>query len=276
MFLFGCSVRPGKKRASVISRVRTWVCVYDARVNPADVARFDLAVLDSDSHPDLEKLQESRTVLLGYVSLAEVGDYRWYWEKVSSEPWVLEKNPNWNSYMIDVRQKAWQDLLLDQVIPSILAKGFDGLFLDTIDTAEYLEKYHPNATYPGAEAAMVQLIRRIRKKYPDIFLVANRGFDMLEQIGRSIDAVVAESVFTRIDFENDTTYVQSAPGYQAQLERLERARKKFGIGVLTLDYFKNQADRRIFDVIRLSRSYEFVPFVSTTNLDRIYFHTVKE
>jgi len=70
--------------------------------------------------------------------------------------------------------------------------------------------------------------------------------------------------------------VQTAPAYRDQLERLERARKKFGIGVLTLDYFKNQTDRRIFDVIRLSRSYEFVPFVSTTNLDKIYFHTVKE
>lgn len=276
MYLLGCSARRSTRNASPIAWVRNWVCVYNASVSPNDVSKFDLAVLDADSHPDLATVQQTQTILLGYVSLAEVGNYRWFWREIANEPWVLEKNPNWDSHMIDVREKAWHRFILEKIIPPILENGFDGLFLDTIDTAEYLEKYHQPGKYPGAQAAMVRLIRAMRKQYPDVILVTNRGFSMLGEFGDAIDGVVAESVFTSIDFDKNTTIVQPEFSYQAQLKQLKKMQKKYGLQVLTLDYFTEHNDARIKTVIELAREHEFVPFISSKNLDKIYFHTIED
>jgi len=49
----------------------------------------------------------------------------------------------WGSWLVDIRDKDWQSLLLETVIPNIFAKGFHGLFLDTVDKAAYLEEKDP-------------------------------------------------------------------------------------------------------------------------------------
>lgn len=255
--------------------IKTWVCVYDDGVSPADVSKFDLAVLDADSHPPLEQVA-STTLKIGYVSLGEVERQRWFWQKLEGKNLIVGKNPNWDSFMIDVRQKAWHTFVLDTIIPPVLEQGFDGLFLDTIDTAEYLEKYYKKEKFPGAEAAMVKLIQSIRTRYPDVLLIANRGFSILEKIAPVIDGILAESVFTEIDFKNNTTSLREASLYEEQLKKLAIVKREFKLVVFTLDYFNDETDDRINQVIAESRAHDFVPFVSTKELCKIYFHTLAE
>jgi len=254
--------------------IKNWVCVYTQEVSARDVASFDVAVLDADAHPDLRPSKQANTLTLGYISLGEIASYRWFWNEVSNEPWLLDKNPNWDSFMIDVREEAWHDFLLERIAPRILQKGFDGLFLDTIDTAEYLEKDHPTKKGPGAEKAMVKLIRKLRKRFPNTPIVANRGFSLLPEMASEIDGILAESIFTEIDFGNNTTFIRTEASFEERLELLKNVQEKHKLVVFTLDYFHNKDDARIGKIIELSRLHGFVPFISRKELDTIYFHTI--
>jgi len=268
MMVFGCAGKNELRRTSLQS-VTNWVCVYSADVPTEQIAKFDLAVLDADAHPPLVPLQ-GETTLLGYISLGEVADYRWYWPEIEKETWVLARNPNWQSRFVDVRTEAWHRFVLDKIIPKILVKGFDGLFLDTLDTAEYLERYHPEKKYPGSEAAMIRLIHSIRKKYPSIYLMANRGFAILEQVADDIDGVLAESLFSSVDFETNMVRLRPEAEYQDTLEKLRSVRSTAGVQVFTLDYLADASLTEREVVLQRSRRESFVPYISTVQLDRIF------
>ncbi|MFQ5637650.1 MAG: endo alpha-1,4 polygalactosaminidase [bacterium] len=271
----GCNGSLKKQRSQDFNHVNSWICNYKASVAPTHIDKFDLAVLDADSHPDLTWFKNSDTILIGYVSLGEVGKTRWYWNVIRSKPWILDKNPNWGSRMIDVREKEWHDWLLQCIIPKILKQGFAGLFLDTIDNAEYLEKYHPSKKYPGAQAAMIQLIKSIRAKYPHIYLIANRGFSLLHSIGPVIDAVVAESLFTTIDFDSDSLGLRGENESEPIVTMLKRAKRKFHLTIFTLDYVKKENRSIINSILARSRLAGFKPYISTPNLDEIYFYSLE-
>ncbi len=273
--LSGCAGHPDRPGIEAFQKIESWVCNYSREARPEELARFDLAVLDADAHPDLVGLREAGVILVGYVSLGEVADYRWYWPEIADAPWVLEPNPNWNSRFVDVRAPEWHDLLLQRVIPRILEQGFHGLFLDTIDNAEYLEKYHPQRQYPGAMRAMTELIRKIRQRFPQVYLVANRGFALLPEIGYDLDAVVAESIFTTREPQSERFRLRTEREYRPEVERLRKAHRRFGLAVLTLDYLPADDPDAIRLVLRRARQYGFKPYVSTPALDRTFFYSLE-
>jgi len=252
------------------------VCNYNEAAPAAELSRFDLVVVDSDAHPDLTPLRQAGALVVGYLSLGEVAPYRWYWPNIQDRPWVLDKNPNWDSRMIDIRSQEWQQLVLNDIIPRIIQEGFDGLFLDTIDNAEYLEKYYQGEKLPGAQTAMVQFIGRIRARYPSLYLIMNRGFSLVEPLGGMVDAIVAESMFTEIDFGDERVRLRSEEETAPVIRKLSRAARLFGTTILTLDYFDGRQPQHIGTVVELARKHGFVPYISTVDLQRTYTFTLRE
>ena len=60
--------------------------------------------------------------------------------RCAAPPFLVEPDPDWpENVRVDLRDRRWQEILLDEEIPRLLGQGFDGLMLDTIDTAPYLE-----------------------------------------------------------------------------------------------------------------------------------------
>lgn len=267
---------PRKLRRNLESKhIDSWVCIYNEDASIKNISKFGLAILDGDAHPDLTELRSSDTILIGYVSLGEVGEYRWHWNLIADKPWILDKNPNWDSHMIDVRASEWHAWVMDKIIPKIIEKGFDGIFLDTIDNAEYIEKYHQKKNYPGAQAAMIKLITAIRTKFPSIYIIVNRGFSILDEIGSVIDGVVAESIFTNIDFENNRVRLLTPDEYYMNVQRLLSIRKKFNLTIFTLDYTSPDDTSYVSSIIAKSRDYDFIPYISTAKLDSVFFYTLE-
>ncbi|MEI6740763.1 MAG: Ig-like domain-containing protein, partial [Gemmatimonadaceae bacterium] len=77
----------------------------------------------------------------------------------------------------------------------ILARGFDGVFLDTVDTGTDLER-RDRARFAGATLATIDLVRAIKRRYPAAVIVLNRGYDILPTVENSVDMVLAESLVT--------------------------------------------------------------------------------
>jgi len=211
-----------------------WLVYYGDKITEHDLAKIDIAILEPD-HISPKKFSPSQTKYIGYVSVGEAEEYRSYWFDIAGKDFILEKNPNWEkNHLIDIRSKEWQDILLNKIIPPILNKGYDGLFLDTIDTAIYLEDTQAEK-FKGSKKAMVDFIKTLRKKYPQIIILPNNGLELILEFARDIDGVVVEDLYTRYDF----TKKQSVKTPQKDSEYKEKI----------LANFKNFYKKPIYNIL---------------------------
>jgi polysaccharide biosynthesis protein PelA len=182
------------------SRPMTWIVYYGNTVTQQDLQKVDLAILEPDNVIPSELSFKSKTEFIGYLSVGEVHNERYYWHDIQHKSFVIEENPDWpGAHRVDIRDQEWRDLLLNDVIPVIVEKGYRGLFLDTIDTAMYLEEKDP-VRFQGSKVAMVRFIREIHKRYPELAIYPNNGFQFLKKYDDIIAGVVVEDLYTRAQF----------------------------------------------------------------------------
>src|SRR5436305_4671086 len=95
-------LRPSRSLANEPVR---WAAYYAAALPAGGFSGFQLLVLDSDSHPPLEPLTASRT-LLGYISIGEAEQSRPYFERLKTEGLFVGENENWpGSFFVNVRDR---------------------------------------------------------------------------------------------------------------------------------------------------------------------------
>jgi uncharacterized protein (TIGR01370 family) len=235
------------------SRVFRWLCYYGSSAPLSSLSNFDLLVFDSDAHPAIPPLKQRGKTVVGYLSIGEVNSTRAYFNDVKAQNLVLAENRNWkDSFFIDVRNPLWTKRVIEELVPMILQRGFDGIFLDTVDNAPYLEQTEPQR-YRGMADAMVLLIKTIRRDYPSIRIIANRGFDILPRIENDIDMVLGESI------------------EESQVRALQELKKRRpAITILTLDYIDPRDRNAVVQAYRRQRANGFIPYVSTRELDRVF------
>lgn len=227
------------------------------------LAEYDLVIVQADNYTaaDLLALQERGTLPFGYLSLSEVADTE------TTAPWALReattgavvRNQRWQTVLVDCRSAAWQRFVIEECIPELVRRGIYGLFLDTVDVDGRFAE-----TWPG----VAQLLRRIRWEYPDLALLSNRGFSVLEAVAETVDGVV---------FESFSTYYDEA-GYAAwtgaDLQWTEQAavRLQSVLGkrpILTIDYAPPDDETLRLYAERRAQTYGFTPFVGVGHLDTL-------
>jgi len=81
-------------------------------------------------------------LVIAYMSIGEAEDYRYYWKpewKTNPPPWLAEENPDWpGNYAVRYWDKDWQNIIYGY-LEKILHAGFDGVFLDKVDSYIYFE-----------------------------------------------------------------------------------------------------------------------------------------
>lgn len=254
---------------------RTWLCYYGNTYGPDIYSRFDLVVLDGHYHPPLPDRSQSRPLVLGYVSVGEVTEDGHLWPLAKDKPYLIRKNRFWNSWIVDVRHPEWQQMLFETVIPDVLDRGFDGLFLDTFDSSLGLLTGKDGMRFRGTESALVEITAKIRRTYPDRDIAVNRGLPILPAIARNIRFVVAESLYSR--YTDGKGYEKvDANTQQILLQQIEAGQKANPeLQILTLDYAGDAQFDLAREAISFSRKNGFVPYVSTYKLDQIFFHTLE-
>lgn len=175
-----------------------WIVYYGSQISSRFLMNVDLAILEPDSISP-NAFGRSSTLFFGYLSVGEVNTGRDYWPEIMGKKFVVEENPNWpGAWRVDIRSAEWQQLLLEKVIPNIVQKGYRGLFLDTVDTAAYLEEKDPKQ-FSGSKEAMVRFIQTIQKKHPSLLILPNNALELLPDYGNEIFGVVVEDLYTRCD-----------------------------------------------------------------------------
>lgn len=253
------SASPPPSVREQIGDIKNYVVYYGAgRLD--ELARFDLAIIDPATltRDEVAELRARGTLVVGYLSIGELaaGD-PWLAEGTVKHSWILGMNRNWGSLFVDASQPGWQELMRGEM-GDLLAAGFDGAFLDTVDTAIDVAP----ETQPGMEA----LIRGLREAYSSALLVQNRGFEIAENVAEAIDAVMFEDLSTSYDFDRaEYTRVDNSDEAEAMVALHDRT----GLPILALDYADPSDHATAERAVRIARSYGFVPAVSVIALDEI-------
>lgn len=207
----------------------SWLVHYGENLTPSAVKKVDVAFVEPESVvPTLYK--NGRTKIIAYLSIGEAESYRDYWKDLKKQKNIIvRENPNWKkNYLIDIRKPYWQNVLLNQMIPPLIKKGFDGLVLDTIDTAIELEEENPKK-YKGSKKSMVAFIKKIKSAYPKLLIYPNNGLEILPEIAPYIDGIMVEDVHTRYNFKkkkNEKTPINETLNKEKVLDAFKAKYKK--------------------------------------------------
>lgn len=244
-----------------------WIVYYGDKLKTADLKNIDWAIVDQDIDP--RPLRNGRTKFIAYVSVGEAEEYRDYWTKVKSSGALVEKNPNWQgAHLVDIRSKIWRDILEGHTLKKIIAKGFDGVFLDTIDTAIYLEDKDPKR-YAGSKKALVDFVKSLKKKHPNLIVVPNNGLEVLERYAEDVDAVLVEDLYTHYDFEKKKSVATQSDIITEKEKLLDRFRTSQKKPVLNLLYETSvQTELAKFAVSR-SGQKGYLWYLTTVDLMKI-------
>lgn len=116
-------------------------------INELSTTEYDLIIIDAFfkgkrlTKEDIDKIRYKKNggkrIVISYFSIGEAEDYRYYWKEdwqVGNPEWIVEENENWEgNYAVRYWDEEWHDVVVDY-LNIIVESGFDGVFLDTVDT----------------------------------------------------------------------------------------------------------------------------------------------
>jgi hypothetical protein len=234
---------------------------YSPSPSPSDLAAFDWCILDPAAKVDLAPGQALGHVYLAYVSAVEArkGSLNATEAAKHGVP-VVGTNEAWRSLLLDVEAPHWLTMMLEVVVPAALAKGYDGVFLDTLDSAHLLPGYSEKTT-----AALVALVRGIHERYPGKKIVLNRGFELLKSVSPIIQGVLVESVFQTFDAQTGAFSRVSESDSAWMAARIREVQAK-GLPVFAVDYVSaDQPDLAMKTASQLAQ-LGCSPFITTPDL----------
>jgi len=219
---------------------------YGATYDVKYFERYHTVVLDPDLYPDVHALN-SRS--FAYLSIGEVSSGRCYYKTLEEKGLLEGKNRDWGSHHIRIVDKEWEKMLLDEVIPPIVEGGYDGLFLDTVDSliARNIPRAH-----------IVRLIKSIKKRYPNLKLMLNRGFEIADMV--PIDALLYESTITGYNFKNKKSYFFSYDFQFVPKRKIER---------FSVDYWDQKESEKIGEIYKIALSRGYKPLVTDITLNEL-------
>lgn len=215
----------------------------------------------------IQTLHAAGTSVFAYLSVGEYDGEQLPHDLVNYSP---IENPNWASHVMDLTAPPWQKHLQTQTA-NIMSKGFDGLFLDTLDS------YTLFARDPLAQEleqkALVTILTSLNDAPSKPKLILNRGFKVLNKLNFNPHAVVAESLYHKYS-PTSNSYRTVPPKDSSWLRGKLDAIKARGIEAIVIDYIP-ASDRaaQIQGAERLLKD-GYTPYISDGMLSEFGVSTV--
>ena len=129
----------------------------DNFISTLQTTNYDLLIIDISlnenynwTKDEVESLKTKanggKRIIFAYMSVSEIVDYRNYWNEEWNEnqpDWFDKKNENWGGYRVKYWNENWKKILFgnnESYLDSIINLGYDGVFLDNVDTFIYFEE----------------------------------------------------------------------------------------------------------------------------------------
>jgi hypothetical protein len=152
---------------------------------------FDFSILDPYCEVDLGIAHRAGKRAYAYISAGEIaGNAQYYQEAVAAGVTFIGQNPYWNSMVVDLNW-AWTRYVTNTLAKRAAAKGYDGFFLDTMDSY-YLAESSSDAIQ---EAGLISMVRALKRAYPTKKIITNRGFPVFNSLSNTIDGMLVEGLY---------------------------------------------------------------------------------
>ena len=233
---------------------------------PQELRIYDAVIVEAD-HADFASVPNSlQAKLYAYTSLGEVGPDKPYAGNVPATAKIAH-NPAWTSEVMDQANPAWREFYIEKIIAPLWQRGFRGVFIDTLDS------YQLAATTPQErtkqEAGMVETLRQMRKRFPEMRIMLNRGFEILPQVHGWVTAVAVESLFQGWDNATRAFVPIIEPDRQWLLTHLNKVKNDYRLPVIVIDYTEPKDRQQAREISKKIRAAGFTPWISNPGLDML-------
>ncbi|WP_413111890.1 endo alpha-1,4 polygalactosaminidase [Thaumasiovibrio sp. DFM-14] len=201
----------------------------------------------------IETLHKAETKVFAYLSVGELDEHPLPNSLLNSS---VGENQTWSSWVMDLTAAPWQAHLQQQA-QAILAQGFDGLFLDTLDSYQLFTK--SNSALQRQEQALITILSSLNQLSPS--LIINRGFSVIDKLDFQPDAVVAESLFHGYNADSKSYYTATAQDSQ-WLENELNTIATSGIEVIVIDYLPHNLRQQQIDAAKQLSEHNYTPYIS--------------
>ncbi len=209
--------------------------------NTSKVKNYKNIVIDAQNYTKAEitRLKSGGRKVYSYLSIGSVAKYRSYYKRFKK--YTLGNYDNWpGEKWVNVSKKAWQNFIVNELVPKLRKKGVDGLWVDNTDV--YYE-YHRASILNG----LVSMLTRIHNK--KIPIIINGGDVFVSHVIKTgkqacIDGVMQEEVITRITGYNSNGFARQLWSDRSYYENYLKLVKKAGKSIALLEYTKSASMRK--------------------------------
>ncbi|OUS32577.1 hypothetical protein A9Q99_00460 [Gammaproteobacteria bacterium 45_16_T64] len=241
---------------------------YNDHLPLNELQMYDWVILQSSmaAPEDARYLREQGTKPIAYLSIGEVSKAAAEYRLVDPS-WFIGENTLWKSQILDWRMPEVQDFLIETLAAKSWNAGYQGFFLDTLDSFQ--------ATPLGAATPMVfnqalaTLIRKMKTRFPGAIIIVNRGFDALPDVHKLIDAVAVESLYSSFDVSANRYPEVAGKDTEWLLGKLATIKQSYELPIIVIDYALPQdKERRNSTVTRIQKA-GYIPWVSDGHLSTL-------
>jgi len=224
-------------------------------------AGYELLVVDGQEadRRDVGELRAGGRVVLGYLSVGTIERYRPWYRRL--KPYRLEAWKDWKGeFFARVRRRGYRREIAARIAPRLLAKGFDGLFLDNVDMIE---------SHRRQARGMRELVARLSAlvEAEGELLFAQNGYRIIDPLIPYLDGWNREDVTGSYDFDRGRYRVNGARRTRAATRELRRV-AGHGLLVTATDYTRRARGEAARRAIANACAAGALPYVSDIELRR--------
>lgn len=247
---------------------------YGSQPPVNELAMFSKVVVEPDhlSDADMQRLQSAGSLVFAYISIGETGRERsWYID--TRREWEIGENRAWNSAVMDMTNIAWQEFILERLVKPLSDRGYDGLFLDTLDSYRLITDEPEKQKMQ--EKGLADFISRLHQRFPGMKILLNRGFEVIPDVHDQVDGIVAESLFQRWDPAKRIYTAVPEEDRRWLKETLQEIHTSYRLPVHVIDYV-DPANRNLArETARKIEDLGFTPWVTNASLDMLGISTLE-
>ncbi|MBU1990308.1 endo alpha-1,4 polygalactosaminidase [bacterium] len=196
--------------------------------------------------------------MYAYISIGEISPNTKEYKNIHPS-WVLTENKLWNSKVLDINNKKYQEFLLSEMIKPRIEQGFRNFFFDTLDSYQlHARTLHDRQAY---ETALAEFIHVFHTRFPHARLIINRGFEIIDKVHDSLEAVLFESY--HFGLGGKKVSASDKRWLDTHIDKI----RSYGLPLISVDYLEHQESAQADEAIKIIHSKGMIPYVATRDLD---------
>lgn len=238
---------------------------YDLVVVPLGTAGGHREVIERLRHsPGGDKL------VLCYMSIGQAATFEYYWQREWYEnppAWLDAHDPVWaGDRWVRYWDPEWQAIIYGSpsaYLDRVLALGFDGVYLDRVDTYQYYEEQGRETAAREMADFVIAIARYARQRHPGFGVFPQNGIELGPRFPDYMEAVTgvgAEPLYYGYPRDHEP----SPPDWVAEREAILDQWVAAGRLVLTIEY--TRVPSQIDDAYARAQARGYVPFATVRSL----------